>query len=118
MSIVRVAPAGWQEILVPLGMRDDSQAFRSIDGLAVIVSQAVEQDGKRWLHVSCSRRDRLPSWEDLGDVKAAFLGDEVLAIQVLPKKSQYVNLHPFVLHLWRCLDSDPCPDFTRGSGQI
>lgn len=28
--------------------------------------------------------------------------------------SRHVNKHPYCLHLWRCLDGDVVPDFTRG----
>jgi len=112
-----MAPVGWQETRCP-PLRDEAQAFRSRDGLNVLISTAEERDGKRWRHVSLSRRDKLPTWEELKRVKDAFLGAEVVALQVLPKASLYVNLHPFVLHLWQCLDGDPVPDFTRGSGQI
>lgn len=53
-----------------------------------------------WLHVSVSRSDRLPSWTDLGFVKQCFIGDDREAVQVLPKESDYVNLHKYCLHLW------------------
>lgn len=82
-------------------------------GLYVIVSGCVEGDGRRWIHVSCSRSDRLPSWSDLRKVKDAFIGRERKAIQVLPPASEYVNFHPYVLHLWCCLDGDGLPDFRK-----
>lgn len=44
--------------------------------------------------------EALPSWEDLRRVKDIFIGREVEAYQVLPKESEYVNVHPFCLHLW------------------
>ena len=97
-------PSGWcyQHINMPLH---------------VICSARTEADGKRWMHVSCSRRNRLPSWEELKLVKDTFIGRERKAIQILPPESEYVNLHFFVLHLWSCLDGDPLPDF-RINGQI
>lgn len=96
----------------------DGAKYMREDGLSVIMSGAIADDGKRWLHVSASRARRLPSWGDMRHVKAVFLGDEVTAIQVFVPKSQWVNLHPYCLHLWHCLDGDPLPDFTRGSGSI
>lgn len=44
-------------------------AYQAIadEGLMVIVSGSTEVDGKRWVHVSCSRANRLPNWSDLGD---------------------------------------------------
>lgn len=97
---------------------DGARYIDPIGGLNVIVSGAFDLDGKRWLHVSCSRRDRLPSWEDLRAVKDCYIGKEKLAVQVLPQQSRYINIHPYVLHLWHCVDADPIPDFARGGQSI
>lgn len=85
--------------------------------LAVICSAKVESDGKRWMHVSCSRPSSLPTWDDLRMVKDTFIGDRK-AIQILPAQAEYVNLHPNVLHLWACLDDDGLPDFRDPIGLI
>lgn len=120
-------PKGWEkefirQILLPdwklLSTGEDGAKYVSIDGLTVITSVAVELDGKRWFHVSCSRKDHLPSWNDLRRVKDLFVGTGRSAIQVLPKQSEYVNIHPRVLHLYTCLDGDPLPDFTRGTESL
>lgn len=86
-------------------------------GLLVICTAAREADGKRWMHVSMSRRKRLPSYDDMCLVKDVFVGRERMALQVFARKSQHVNINPYVLHLWSCLDGDPTPDF-RHAGQI
>ncbi len=86
--------------------------------LQVICSVARELDGKHWLHVSCSKPTTLPTWEELSRVKEAFVGVEEQAVSLFPRQSQHVNLHPFCLHLWCCLEGDPLPDFTRGLGTI
>jgi len=56
-----------------------------------------------WLHVSVSRKDRIPSYEDLHLVKRLFIGDHRDCVQYFPPRSKHVNLHPFCLHLWHCL---------------
>lgn len=112
----RVLPASWSRMAA--GETEDGGAFAHENGLCVIVSAAVELDGKRWLHVSCSRRSRLPSWDDVVAVKNLFVGTDKLAVQVLPPMSRYINIHPNVLHLWHCLDGDPIPDFARGGDSI
>lgn len=81
--------------------------------LKVICSAQVEADGKRWMHVSCSRPNRLPSWEELSLVKDTFIGRERKAVQVLPAADEHVNINPNVLHLWACLDGDGLPDFRK-----
>jgi hypothetical protein len=85
------------------------------DNLKVLVSTATEADGRVWLHVSMSRPARLPSWSDVKRVKNAFIGKDRKAIQVFPADREYVNDHPFVLHLFCCLDGDPLPDFRRAA---
>jgi hypothetical protein len=105
----RVLPAGWQLHNDPVR----GVWYSSGDGLRVIMTAAEERDGKRWMHVSFSRANRLPSWDDLRKVKDIFIGRERLAVQVLPKARDYVNHHPHTLHLWSCLEGDPVPDFRR-----
>lgn len=78
--------------------------------LRVVMSGRTELDGKRWIHVSVSNRGRLPSWEAMKLVHAAFIGEDKRAIQVFAPKSEHVNIAE-VLHLWYCLDGDGLPDF-------
>lgn len=58
-------------------------------------------DGLGWEHVSVSITDRCPTWEEMSFVKNLFWGDEDLAVQMHPPKSDYVNNHLYCLHLWR-----------------
>lgn len=109
----RVLPSGWR--VIPGG---DGAKYVRPDGLSIIVSGSFELDGKRWLHVSCARADRLPSWEDLRAVKDQFIGKDKLAVQVLPPQEKYISIHAYCLHLWHCLDVDPVPDFARGGSSI
>ena len=104
---IRVLPVGWTQISSPIG----GWAYGYRDGLRVLVSTNTERDGREWLHVSCSCADRLPPWSVLKWVKTIFIGRDKVAIQVLPKESEYVNTHPHVLHLWHCLDGDVIPNF-------
>lgn len=96
----------------------DGAAYQRADGLKVIASIAEEEDGKQWLHVSCSRRARLPTYGDMVDVKAIFVGEHREAYQVFARASKHVNLMPFCLHLWCRLDGPALPDFTRGGSTI
>jgi len=96
----------------------DGAVYRSRGGLLVILSGAREEDGKRWLHLSVSRRERLPNWEDLKLVKEVFLGAESTALMVFAPKSQWISIHPFVHHLWVAVDGNVTPDFSCGAGSI
>jgi len=54
-----------------------------------------------WEHVSVSTRRRVPNWAEMSFVKDLFFEDEECVVQYHPPKSDYVNNHPFVLHMWR-----------------
>lgn len=54
-----------------------------------------------WEHVSVSATHRIPNWEEMCWVKELFWEPEDVVVQYHPAKSQYVNYHSFVLHLWR-----------------
>ncbi len=65
-------------------------------------------DGGGWEHVSVSIRkrsdmstERCPTWDEMCYVKDVFWDEDDVAMQLYPKKSEYVNQHPHVLHLWR-----------------
>lgn len=65
----------------------------------------IASDGLGWEHVSvhAERGKELatPYWDEMNQVKDLFWDDEDVVMQLHPKKSQYVNLHPCTLHLWR-----------------
>jgi hypothetical protein len=64
--------------------------------LKVIVS---DQGG--WDHCSVHVEGRCPTWEELCFVKYLFWTPEETVIQYHPAASDYINNHPFVLHLWK-----------------
>lgn len=102
-------PRGWR--LERDGL--DGGLYYHESGLVVILSGAREMDGKRWLHVSCSRSSRLPSWEDMRLMKDTFIGPDRYAVQVLPPRDRYVNIGAFVLHLFSPVDGPwPLPEFS------
>jgi hypothetical protein len=78
---------------------DASSGFNGafmFNGFTVIVS-----DGGGWDHVSISRRERCPTFDELNWIKGLFFDAEETVVHFFPKKSQYVNLHPYCLHLWK-----------------
>jgi len=66
----------------------------------------IASDGAGWEHVSVSRRDRCPTWDEMCQIKSMFWDDGDCVIQFHPPKSEYVNNHPFCLHLWRQIGAD------------
>lgn len=54
-----------------------------------------------WEHVSVSCIDRCPSWDEMSAIKELFWEDSETVMQFHPMNKQYINLHPFTLHMWK-----------------
>ena len=67
--------------------------------LRVIASDG--QCGEKWEHVSVSLDNRCPTWEEMCIVKDLFWEESETVLQFHPAEEDYVNFHPFCLHLWR-----------------
>ena len=109
-------PNGWIEVpLPPHPFLDGQRAFEHRDRRRVVVTVGMHEGAGWWLHVSVSRARYIPSYEDLADVKRTFVGDTVQAIQIFPRTERHINIHPYCLHLWACLEpeGDGLPDFGR-----
>lgn len=89
----------------------------------------VVSDGEGWEHVSVSIRrikkgqmqqvDRVPTWEEMCTVKDIFWNEDEAVVQYHPRKQDYVNLHPHVLHMWRPTEQElplPNPVFVGPTG--
>lgn len=73
----------------------------------------IASDGSRggfdWEHVSLRAvknigrgfKNYIPTWGEMCFVKSLFWDDEDVVMQLHPKKSEYINNHSSVLHLWR-----------------
>lgn len=67
-----------------------------IDKLLVVAS-----DGEGWEHVSVSMKKKTPTWKQMCRIKDIFWDEDDVVIQYHPAKKDYVNYHPYCLHLWR-----------------
>lgn len=68
----------------------------------------IASDGEGWQHVSVTvcpegkkKANRCPTWEEMCWVKDQFWNKDETVIQYHPPESEYVNNHPFCLHLWK-----------------
>jgi hypothetical protein len=58
-----------------------------------------------WDHVSVSRKNRIPNWAEMSQIKGLFFKDDETAMQLHVPVSDHVNDHPYCLHLWRPHDN-------------
>lgn len=69
------------------------------------VIHCIASDSGGWEHVSAHVADkakmRMPTWPEMCKVKDIFWEAEDVCVQFHPKQSEYVNNHPYVLHIWR-----------------
>lgn len=80
------------------GGYNPGKAPRPDSTLAVIAS-----NGMDWDHVSVHvlDEDRCPTWEEMCFIKDLFWHRNETVVQYHPAESDYVNLHPYTLHLWK-----------------
>lgn len=70
----------------------------------------IASDMLGWEHISVSHKNRNPTWDEMCQVKAMFWDPEDVVVQYHPRESEYVNNHPFCLHLFRPIGVDfPVP---------
>ena len=100
----------WRHLTLPNGGDSWISYLRSVRALL----SCEKVGGKTWIHLSISRPDGVPSYEDLASAKDHFIGPARHAVMVLPREDEHVNDHPNVLHLFAPIDgSRPVPDFRR-----
>ncbi len=100
--------------------REINKSTPTYDEKEVVVLQAKcypYDDGKEWLHISVSRKSRLPTYEEMTRIKRDFIGDDKKAISVLPEKKYHVNIDKYCLHLFYSAEN-PLPEFSGGTGCI
>lgn len=66
----------------------------SLRGCKILVSR---ENGK-W-HLSISRPDKYPDWDDIRDARYALLPDNITMAMLLPPTAEYVNFHKNCFHL-------------------
>ena len=57
--------------------------------------------GGDWEHISVSVKNRYPNWEEMCLAKDLFWDEDETVIQYHPAKENYVDQHPYCLHLWK-----------------
>lgn len=63
--------------------------------------RVVCSDGGGWDHVSVSCADRCPTWDEMEWVKRQLFDPKDCCVQLHPPIEEYVNRHPYCLHIWR-----------------
>lgn len=86
--------------------RDDGPNGLFFIPVGGVMFKVIASVGEGWEHVSVSRDDRTPTWDEMCAIKSHFWRDEETVVQYHPPKSEYVNHHPHCLHLWRPTEAE------------
>lgn len=98
------APQDWH-VIEPWG---DGLFWERMIGQRITVIEDITEkaDGRMWLHVSVAKPNKkMPTYEDLQEVRRLFIGEDRECYMVFPPKECYVNFAN-VLHLWCCLEQE------------
>lgn len=96
----------------PMGSRPGDKFgafFLPRAGTMIVVIATSGNDEIPWEHVSgrvdTHKGQRCPTWAEMCWIKDWFWEAEECVIQFHPAASEYVNMHPYVLHLWKPLNA-------------
>jgi hypothetical protein len=68
-------------------------------------------DGQTRIHMSVSHSDRLPTWEEMKNIREELLPLNRDFAMMFPNVRDYVNIHPNCLHLIELKPSDRLSSF-------
>lgn len=84
------------------------QKYNKLDGCYLMQMNRIDGNMRiiagsdpQWEHVSASFERRCPTWNEMSMLKSLFWDDDECVLQYHPPRTQYVNIHPFTLHLWK-----------------
>ncbi len=80
-------------------------AYKGQHGIQVIESTDNTPKWGNLKHVSISKIDKYPSWDEILSVKLELFGDRKDAVMIIPKRENYVNIHNNCFHLWEAPES-------------
>lgn len=69
------------------------------EGLTVCVSIDNTAKFGPMFHLSISHRSRYPTWDEIHEARDVFLPEFREFMMVLPRRGEYVNVHPNCFHL-------------------
>jgi len=84
-----------------LARGEDGGAYRFQSPFRKLELDVIASNGDGWDHVSVSTCRGCPRWEEMCYIKNKFFNESECVIQYHPAKENYVNNHPYCLHMWK-----------------
>jgi len=85
---------------------NDTEGVFALKGHIVVIASS----GEGWDHISVSRPDRTPTWDEMEKIKRLFFEDHETVMQLHVPVSEYIDGEytgrraKYCLHLWRPID--------------
>ena len=83
-------------------MQPGTTVFR-MGKATIFVSPPFEEANTGW-HLSISRQDKYPTWDEIAKARYQLLPNEITVVMVLPAPGDYINVHNHCFHLHELLD--------------
>lgn len=93
------APEHWQSI----GQNEQNESSFSVPSPVIGGESLAVHIGINlgWEYAAVSTQHRCPSWEEMAFIKSSLWPPESCVVEFHPPQSQYVNVHPYCLWLFR-----------------
>lgn len=95
--------ANWKEVVVPGFTGVPGARWYRWGDLKVCVGDP-KVEGHQ--HISISHPYRYPSWDEIYTARYEFMANDINAAIFLPRKSEYVNIHPNCFHVHEVFDAE------------
>lgn len=111
LPVIREKPLPERE-RVMIGLQPGTRYYR-MGRATILLSPPFPEMDMGW-HMSISRPDRYPSWDEIAKARYELIPNETEMVMHLPPRGDYVNLHNFCFHIHELIS--PSPFTGRGSG--
>jgi hypothetical protein len=103
--------------LVTQGSRDLELHWFGMGGCTIVLGHEPANGGALRWHLTISRRDRHPSWDEIKTAKYRLTGPDMPMAMFLPPAEHYVNfvVQDHVFQLWELLDDEARDAWVIGS---
>ena len=99
---------GWREIEPTTPMRFFAPHTKAyVKGGSRVLIGHEDRNGKPRWHLSISRADRYPGWDEIRDARYSLVPLGICMAMLLPPPNEYVDIHPNCFHLWEIDDAGP-----------
>lgn len=78
--------------------REDGDGLQCIGSLDPLPHRGITKKG--YLHLSITRHDRYPGWDEMVALVEAIAGTDVDMAMIKPRRSDYVAMHQYCFHWW------------------